>query len=472
MTTVEMTTARETMLQRPRTQGPVGVIILGRKRPGFDQEWNRSICSRSLAALEQLGYTAVGAEAPVVDDATIAAAIGRIQAAACRALILLQPSMAHGQMALTVAQQWSDPVILWATPERPGDGKVSSCSLVGQHLWASSLRQAGRPFEFVYGDPDDPALRGELSRAILLATAAAGVRRAKVGVIGTHAPGFIDLATDPFLLRRKIGTQLHPLSLPQYIERVHATDPAAVKQDVERVQALKLPMDGVTADDLAMNSRCYLAMLEVMNEESLDALALQCWPELPNMLGQWPYLAVSRLSTEGRAVSIEGDVDGCITSLMGKLLGVGPGFLTDWLEHDRNTIFFWHPGMAPMDMCSDVGANGGPSLSRHFNIVKPLVVDGQIRINEPVTITRLWRCDDRYHLMALEGRTIAPRRKLTGNTALVEIAEADIAAGGTVPERFQQLLHAGLPHHVVLMFGSHRAAFQRLARLLHCEWWG
>ena len=124
MTTEEMTTARETMLQRPRTQGPVGVIILGRKRPGFDQEWNRSICSRSLAALEQLGYTAVGAEAPVVDDATIAAAIGRIEAAACRALVLLQPSMAHGQMALTVAQQWTDPVILWATPERPGDGKV------------------------------------------------------------------------------------------------------------------------------------------------------------------------------------------------------------------------------------------------------------------------------------------------------------------------------------------------------------
>jgi L-fucose isomerase-like protein len=471
MTTAEMTTARAQQLQKAQTPPTVGVIILGRKRPGFDQEWNRDICARSLAALEQMGYEVARAEAPVVDDATIAAAIGKIEAAGCRSLVLLQPSMAHGQMALTVAQQWTDPVILWATPERPGDGKVSSCSLVGQHLWASSLRQAGRPFEFVYGDPDDGALREELSRAIALATAAAGVRRAKVGVIGTHAPGFIDLAADPFLLRRKLGTQLHPLSLPQYIERVHAIADAAVKQDVERVQTLRLPMNGVTADDLAMNSRCYLAMLELIQEESLDGLALQCWPELPNMLGQWPYLAVSRLTTEGRAVSIEGDVDGCLTSLIGKLLGLGPGFLTDWLEHDRNSIFFWHPGMAPMDMCSAVGANGGPSLAKHFNIVKPLVVDGQILTNEPVTITRLWRCDDRYHLTALEGRTIAPRRQLTGNTALVEIADADIAAGGTVPERFERLLHAGLPHHVVLLFGSHRATLQRLARLLGTEWW-
>ena len=86
---------------------------------------------------------------------------------------------------------------------------------------------------------------------------------------------------------------------------------------------------------------------------------------------------------------------------------MGPGFLTDWLEHDRNTIFFWHPGMAPMDMCNPVGSEGGPTLAKHFNIVKPLVVDAQIRVNEPVTVTRLWRCDNRYHMTAFEGRTVA-----------------------------------------------------------------
>ena len=127
--------------------------------------------------------------------------------------------------------------------------------------------------------------------------------------------------------------------------------------------------------------------------------------------------------------------------------------------------------MAPMNMCNAPGREGEPSLAKHFNIVKPLVVDGQIRVGEPVTIARLWRCDERYHLTALEGRTIAPRRKLTGNTALVEIPEAEIASGGTVPERFDRMLHAGLPHHVVLLFGQHRETLQRLARLLAVEWW-
>ena len=33
---------------------PIGVLILGRKRPGFDQEWNQIICGRSIAALQEL----------------------------------------------------------------------------------------------------------------------------------------------------------------------------------------------------------------------------------------------------------------------------------------------------------------------------------------------------------------------------------------------------------------------------------
>jgi len=461
-------------MQRPATasmQKPLGVLILGRKRPGFDQEWNQIICGRALAALKDLGYATVGAEAPVIDDATIKTALDRIREAGCQALVMLHPSMGNGQLALTVAQQWPDPVVLWATPERPGDGKVSSCSLVGQHLWGSTLRQAGHAFELVYGDPDDKTLRAEMVRAIAIARTVAVLRGAKAGVIGTHVPGFIDLAADPFLLKRTMGTQLHPLSLPQFIERVHAVPEEAVRKDVERVLDLKLPMRDVTADDLPMNSRCYLAMQELMEEECLDAIAIQCWPELPNMIGQWPYLAVARLSTEGCAVAIEGDVDGAIGALMNCALGKGPGFLTDWLEHHRNTIFFWHPGMAPMDMCNPVGSDGGPTLAKHFNIAKPMVVDASLRIDEDVTITRLWRCDNRYHMTALEARTVAPRRKITGNMVLVELAEAEVARGGDVPARFDRLVHAGMPHHVLLSFGKQQETFRRLARALGLGWW-
>jgi len=157
-------------------------------------------------------------------------------------------------------------------------------------------------------------------------------------------------------------------------------------------------------------------------------------------------------------------VDGAISSLIGSLLGVGPGFLTDWLEHDESTIFFWHPGMAPLDMCNAVGSDDGPALGEHFNGARPFVVDGRLQEDRTVTVSRLWRCDDRYHMTAFEGRAIAPKRKVSGNSLLVEVE------GGKVPERFDRLIHAGLPHHVLLHYGSHAKSFRRFARLLNLDW--
>ncbi|HEV2484577.1 MAG TPA: hypothetical protein VGT08_03505, partial [Terracidiphilus sp.] len=329
--------------------------------------------------------------------------------------------------------------------------------------------QAHLPFELVYGGPDGAhnKMEGNLLQVLALASAVARLRKSKVGVVGTHVPGFIDLAADPFLIRETFGMQLHSLSLPQFIDRVGNVEEQAVREDILEVRKLGLTTNDDPPDaQLAMSSRYFLAMKDLMREMNLDALALQCWPELPNVLGQWPYLAVSRLTTAGNAVSIEGDVDGAIGSLISCRLGIGPGFLTDWLEHDASTVLFWHPGMAPLNMCNSVGGVEGPSLGEHFNGARPFVVDGQLQTGHPVTVARVWRCDGRYRMTAFEGHSIAPRHRVSGNSLLMEVS------GDPVPERFDRLIHAGMPHHVTLYFGNHLDTFRRLARLFGVEWCG
>lgn len=439
-------------------QAPLGVLIIGRKRPGFDQEWNASVLQQASDALRELGFACVGNAKPVVDDQTIAAALAEIRSAGAEGLLVLQPSLGNGQLAMTVAQQWPDPVVLWATPERADNPKVSSCSLVAQHLWASIFRQTHHPFELICGDPQDTPTRAALRDAIVIARAAAKIRRAKVGLIGSHAPGFIAMQADTFAMKNLLGVQLQSLSLPQFIERSRGIAENDVSRDVEVVQGMKLPMNGVTVDDLAINSRYYIAMKQIITEEQLDALALQCWPELPNIMGQWPYLALVRLADEGIAIAMEGDVDGALTCLAAQHLGAGVGFITDWLEHDERTIHFWHPGVAPMRLCDS------PSLSKHFNIERPMVVDGRLHVDKPMTVARFWRCDDRYFATAFQGRSIPPRRKVTGNQAVLEVE------GGNVPRLFDALVHAGLPHHPVLFEGHHERHFRRLARMLEIQW--
>src|SRR6478672_11670228 len=120
---------------------PVGVFIIGRKRPGFDRERNAILRRRAAEAFAELKREVVTAAEPVVDDYASSAALEQINRAGCDSLVVLQPSLGNGQLAFTVMQHWQKPVVLWATPERSdGPAKASSCSLVATHLWAAMFR--------------------------------------------------------------------------------------------------------------------------------------------------------------------------------------------------------------------------------------------------------------------------------------------------------------------------------------------
>ncbi|HEX8520943.1 MAG TPA: hypothetical protein VF669_01720 [Tepidisphaeraceae bacterium] len=441
---------------------PVGVLVIGRKRPGFDMEWNQIMRRSALEALKEEGFTAIGAETPVLDDQTVRDAIARIREAGCDTLLVLQPSLGNGQVAFAVMQNWDGPVVLWATPERQEAPKVSSCSLVAQHLWASIFRHSSRAFEFVYGDPSDELVQQSLRKALLVSAIPKLLKRTKAGLVGSHAPGFIPMHADPFSLQTKLGVQLQSLSLPQFIDRTKTVDEDRLAEDVNKAREWNFANEDLSDAELQMDSRYYLAMRDLIEEEQLDALAVQCWPELSS--NQWPYLAMTRLTNEGLIVSMEGDVDGALTCLIGKQMEAGVGFITDWLEHDEKTITFWHPGVAPLSLCYPAGSKKGPSLGRHFNIAKAAVVDGPLKADLPVTIARLWRCDGHYHVTALEGNTISPRRELTGNAGLVNVD------GVNVNEWFEEALHAGLPHHVIVFGGHHADSFRRLARMMKLNW--
>lgn len=467
MTTMTQPKSPSAAPHAPAAAAPtnVGLLVIGRKRAGFDQDWNAMMRQRTASAFSSLNFHAVGADTPVVDDQTILAALDQVRSAGCQAIVVLQPSLGNGQLAMTVEQHWPHPIVLLATPERPTGEKVSSCSLVANHLWASVLRQANHPFELVYGDPDSPDTRQQLARAVSIATAARAARTAKIGLIGSHAPGFIAMGADPLTLSRALrGTQLHNLSLTQFIDRCNAIDDKSVARDVDQVRSIGLPMKGASAADLPANSRYYLAIRQLMHEEALDAIAVQCWPELSNSVGHWPYLAFTRLTSEGIPVAMEGDVDAAIQSLMANHLRLGVGFITDWLEHDHNTVGFWHAGVAPLPLCYPIGSPDGPFMAHHFNIDRPMVVDGPLRTGMDVTVTRLWRTDGQYHLTAFEGRTIEPRRRLTGNTAWVDAGALDLTRW------FDDRCHDGMPHHVTLFQGHSADTWRRLARCMGIRW--
>ena len=439
----------------------VGFLVIGRKRKGFDMDWGRQIEAAVWAATESLPLTPIRPRTSVVDDATLRQALDELRQAACDTIVVLQPIMGDGRLAPILAQLWQAPIVLWATPERQDSGTVSSCSLVGAHVFGSMFRQLQRPFELVYGHPDDSLLREQLIRAVRLCAGGTRMRRAKVGLVGSHAPGFINMHSDPMALSGQLGVQLHHFGLQEFYDLTDGQADEAVSADVRRVRQMGLPMDdGIGDGDLPANSRYYLAMRELLDSENLDALAVRCWPELPNHYGHWPYLAMARLTSEGVPVALEGDVDGALTCLMGRLMGIGAGYISDWLEHDTHSIMLWHPGHAPFEFCQA----GTLRLGRHFNSGHPLVVNATLAADRPITLARLWRCDGAYRLTACAAETATPRRPLTGAHGLAVIQDRNVC------DWFDELCHQGMPHHVTVFPGHHNDLLRRWARLLGITW--
>ncbi len=438
-----------------------GLLVIGRRRPGFDPAWGAQIEAESIATLHALCHGAVPT-ARAIDPASLPSALAALRAAGVNTLVVGQPTMGDGRLAPALAQLWPEPVVLWATPERPGADKVTACALVGQHLFASILRQLQHPFEIVYGPPGAPLTRAALTDAARLVHAAGACRRATVGLIGSPAPGFSNLQVDPARLTAALGARLVTLGLPEFLAGFDALDESRVGAEVEKIRALHLPAEeGLGDARLALDARYSLALEDLMHTHALAAVALRCWPELPETLGQWPYLALARLTSAHVAVALEGDADAALAAYLAELIGLGPSFLTDWLAHDAHSITAWHPGMAPFPLCPPIGAPGGPRLTRHFNNGKPLCVDAELRSGLDVTLFRLWSCDGRYHLTAAEARTERPVPALAGNSSRLHLPDRD------VPRWFDDLCHAGMPHHFAIAEGRHADRLRRFARLMN-----
>lgn len=440
----------------------VGVIFLGRRRPGFDMEWGKVMEQSVRGWIQKTDLDVLEPSGKVIDDASLRRVMAECEAEKVEAVVLLQTTMGDGRLAPTLAQLWPDPLVLWATPENQQGDMISSCSLVGTHCWASVLRQMGHPFELVYGDPSVAETRRRFSDAVRLAATVRRLKTMRLGVVGGQAPGYFAMSADPFVIHKGTGAQIQTFSLLEFANVVNKLNAEAVAADVAKVKAMGFPHKDTTDDDLPMASRLYLAMKHFLDTENLDALTIRDWPEMANTFGQWPYLGVARLVEEGRAIGIEGDADGALCAWIVESLGLGRCYLSDWLEHDEKTITIWHVGAAPVSLCEPVGKPSGPRIAKHFNIKKPAVLEATIRADLPVTLYRFWRCDGKYFLTAREGETIKPRRHLMATNGLAKM-------NCDPREWFEDFCHAGMPHHVAVVQGHHAAFLRRLARTLKIQ---
>jgi len=449
----------------------VGLVHLDRKRPWptcqnpeTGREWSVDMKTKMLELLADTPFTLFTTHQHVTinDDRSLRAAVELCRTEKVDVLLAIQPTISDGRLAPVLSQEWGPGLVFWASPEEQTGEMISGNSLVGTHLMAASIRQLGGLCEIVYNNLNWAKAKQSLLNAVYVAFATRYMKRTKLALIGYQAPGFVDFHPNPFQMCRQFGSILQQVGMTEYIATaLHTITEEEVAADIAKVKELNLPFKavdtgfGVEEHELSQASRHYLAMKKYIYDDNFDALAIRCWPELPGPqgLGAWSYMALARLATEGFPVACEGDVDGALSCLLGKLLGAGVVYLSDWLEHQDNLLTLWHGGMAPLQLSESVGSVLGPCISRHFNNRQLGCLDATIKIGIPLTIYRLWVFENRYHLLVLEGKSLPPQRHLLGNNGLVAVDGVDLEAG------FPAWVRLGFPHHVCVVRGHHKRRF-------------
>ena len=450
------------LTEHPKPSIKVGVLILKRLRAGFVPEWGEHIEDLARKQLQESIFDTFIPGEKIVDVISLRRALEECDKHDCQVLVALQPTTSDGRMAPVLGQTSKSPVVLWATSEKQEGSMISACSLVGTHAFAAALAQLKHPFELVYGMPGESKIATDLETAIYRSYAYTVVKGCSAGLVGYHAPGFIDMHVDPTSLHNNLDIELFHVGINEFNEAVHAVSDEAAMADVVNFNQYKIAREPEVSDtDMLLSSKYYLHMKELFKTMQLQALGVREWPEMS--ASHWPYLAMARLASEGYAIACEGDTDGALSCLIGTASGCGACYLSDWLEHDEHHITLWHGGAAPFQLCKGIDDDVPPEITRFFNNRRPAVVDATLKIGMPITLFRLWHYDGKYLFTAIEGETVKPKRHLMGTNGVGCFPDINI------DEYFRKMINKGLPHHPVVCEGHVKKHLYNLMSNLKIE---
>ena len=398
--------------------------------------------------------------------------------------ILLSGTFADASVALAAFGRSRRPVILWAVrdPAPPGD-RLHLNSLCGVNLAAHALVRNGVEVRLVYGDPEEPAVREELRRALAgdLRPATSGrgealgdlapdgevraalrlLRGMRLGVVGDVPTGFTSCEYDGAWLGSCLGLDVLDMPIGEAFSRIERVGAERRRAAVAAAVLESPTINGLDVREVDLFGAVTVAMSDLAQEARLDGLGLRCWPEFPLQLGVCPCSALGRIAAFGIATQCERDVNGGATMLLLRALGSRDTFLADLVrvDEDANTATFWHCGLAPMRLAANPRE---ARQDKHCN--RGIGVAGNFPLRPGrVTIARLgWLRGSEYRLFLTGGEALSGPNRFKGNSV-------DVGLDGDAVTTMRTLVERGFEHHTVLAWTELRPQLRRAAQILGLE---
>lgn len=346
------------------------------------------------------------------------------------------------------------PVMLFGVGEegaltREAPRRDSFCGMISI---ATALRHREARFVFprrAVGFPHEEGFVRALAEFGSVCRAVSGIRNAVYGQFGPRPADFETCAFDELSLLRKFGARVVPFPLTTLFARALAAPEKKIREtysDMER----SVHRSRVSDLDLARMARLEVALVETIEENSLDGIGLQCWTSIQDDYGVSPCFVMSRLTDRGIPCACEVDIHGTLSMHLLSLIADIPAGLADWNNrHFEETHAFsaWHCGVFPGSACSGAG-----SLGKHDILAQSTGSDEgkygtiELEMDEgPVTMLRLTEHPlESWPMLVAEGDVVRLEGEPPGSHGWVRVTDLDAL--------YAEVLR-GFSHHTALTRG-------------------
>ena len=453
----------------------IGILPLARAT--FDVAFAEDMLAGMVAALDACGHRIVGPRHLLLDAEATREAMAALAGEAITDLLILQVTFTDAEMTAEAAAAFDQPLAIWAVPEPRLGGRLRLNAFCGLNLAAHALGLRGRAFSWLYAAPEGEGVKAQLGElfdgkravkpvptqlsASLASEAGAALvddlRGRRVGLIGTHPPGFDTCRYDAAWLSRVAGIEVAEITLDTLFDTARAL-PEGTAKDIrsDAEQALD-GLEDVDAEELDRSLRLKGALETLKEGVHLDAFAVRCWPETFTEYGGAVCGPVSMLGEKRVPCACEADVYGAVTSLTLQAVADQPVFLVDLVDIDvaDGTGVVWHCGQAPVSMASP---RTPPRATIHTNRKMPLLFEFALKPGR-VTFARLSQALGETKFVIAGAEMLDAPMAFTGTSGVVRF-------DNPAEQVLNGVIGSGLEHHMAIAYGDHRRDLGAVAAAL------
>lgn len=436
------------------TKPKVALITFGDAR---EHEWNnlfRSLTEprhkRIIEYFNKLPVALHSMEDVARTQEQIDAQVDQLKTQGVTAFIAHIPCWTFPNLVVRGVQRMNLPTILISNRDPGTHGTVGLLGAGG------ALDQIGYPHLRVRESFDAPTLGEKVLPFVRAASAITQLRGQVFGLFGGRSLGIDTGTIDPMQWRRKFGIDVEHIDQLEIIRRAKLV---GEEQTAKMVKWLEKTMGSVdydgkklTPEKLGFQAQCYIATREIINEKSLDFIAIQCMPDLTNLYVPQCISAAllpGSYDSDGEQKPIpmacEADGDGALTMQILNLVSGGQPTLfgdVSYLDEDNFTLYIpncgamcsWYAGRSPkpeenlskIQLRPSFRPGGGATV--YFKAAPG-----------PVTLARLSRRAGEYVMTIFTGEAVEPS-----------------------PEAYAEFVKARGSHQLPTMFVHTRVNFDEL----------